>query len=347
MDNWGIAKEAAVLHRDACVLDMSKTWVDVPTFQEREETLVDVAANGCDFVCISLAHDWEGLALTISNIAKDRAWFEANSDRFVLISTADDILKAKQEGKLAVAFLFQGANPLDGNTDMVELYYKLGVRTMLIAYNMKNAAGDGCMERTDGGLSRFGVAVVEEMNRVGMIVDGTHTGYRTTMDMFEVSKDPVNFSHSNPWGPWNHPRNIRDDQIKACARSGGVVGIMGVGTFLGNNDISIETFIRHIDYVAELVGPEHVGLGLDYFHNYKKNKSASASVQLNPIALHEEALKKASGGKPSVAWDDIDFFPPSSLPKLTEGLMKNGHTEAEIRGILGENWLRVARRVWK
>ena len=222
MDNWGIAKEAAVLHRDACVLDMSKTWVDVPTFQEREETLVDVAANGCDFVCISLAHDWEGLALTISNIAKDRAWFEANSDRFVLISTADDILKAKREEKLAVAFLFQGANPLDGNTDMVELYYKLGVRTMLIAYNMKNAAGDGCMERTDGGLSRFGVAVVEEMNCVGMIVDGTHTGYRTTMDMFEVSKDPVNFLHSNPWGPWNHPAQHpgRSDQGMRSLRRG-------------------------------------------------------------------------------------------------------------------------------
>ena len=196
-------------------------------------------------------------------------------------------------------------------------------------------------------VSRFGVEVVEKMNRVGMIVDGTHTGYRTTMDMFEVSKDPVNFSHSNPWGPWNHPRNIRDDQIKACAGSGGVVGIMGVGTFLGNNDISIETFIRHIDYVAELVGPEHVGLGLDYFHNYKKNKSPVASAQVNPVALHEEALKKASGGQPTVAWDDIDFFPPSSLPKLTEGLMKNGYAEAEIRGILGENWLRVAKRVWK
>ena len=133
----------------------------------------------------------------------------------MLVDTFADVERAKLEGKFAVVLHFQGTNPLGGDLNMVEVYYRLGIRHMLMAYNMKNLVGDGCMECTDDGLSRFGVAVVEEMNRVGMIVDVTHTGYRMTMDTFEVSKAPVIFSHSNPAAVWDIPRNVKDDQIKA------------------------------------------------------------------------------------------------------------------------------------
>ena len=151
----------------------------------------------------------------------------------MLVDTIADVERAKKEGKLAIVLHFQGTNPVEGDIKLIEVYHRLGIRHMLMAYNMKNLVGDGCMERTDDGLSRFGVALVQEMNRVGMIVDVTHTGYRTSMDTFEVSEAPVIMSHSNPAAVWDIPRNVKDDQMKACAKSGGVMCINGVGGFMG------------------------------------------------------------------------------------------------------------------
>ena len=114
------------------------------------------------------------------------------------------------------------------------------------------------------------------------------------MDMMEVSTEPVVFSHSNAWGAWNHPRNIKDDQIKACAKSGGVVCVMGVGTFVGDNDDTAEGLLKHIDYISELVGPKHVGIGLDYVFGWPHNNPGTSGV-FNPKEAHKKATEKASG----------------------------------------------------
>jgi membrane dipeptidase len=141
------------------------------------------------------------------------------------------------------------------------LYYDLGVRQMLLAYNKDNRASGGCMESKIG-LTDFGKKVIKEMNRVGMMVDVSHMGYRATLEAFDTSTDPVIFSHSNPKGLRDHARNISDEQIKACAKTGGVIGINGVGEFLGG--VQSEIVVDNIEYVINLVGPEHVGIGLDY-----------------------------------------------------------------------------------
>ena len=130
-----------------------------------------------------------------------------------------------------------------------------------MAYNKKNLVGDGCHERTDAGLSLYGIDLVEEMNRVGMLVDCSHTGYRTSMEVMEISTRPVVFSHSNPRSLWEHDRNIRDEQALACAATGGLVGVVGVGIFMGENDASTDALLRQIDFYAELIGPEHIGSG--------------------------------------------------------------------------------------
>jgi membrane dipeptidase len=236
---------------------------------------------------------------------------------------------------------------------------------MLIAYNMKNVMGDGCMERTNDGLSRLGVALIEEMNRVGMIVDATHTGYRTTMDMFEVSKDPVIFSHSNAATIWDVPRNAKDDQIKACVRTGGVICINSVDVFLGETGDVIPMMVQHIDYVSELVGAEHVGIGTDYeAYNYGRGefkqrpakpadphlsfKSPKYGGRFNPMSVHQAAYLKASGGR-SIGpdWADCYYMDPQLMPEFTETLLKHGYNDTEVRGILGENIMRVAKQVWK
>jgi membrane dipeptidase len=166
-----------------------------------------------------------------------------------------------------------------------------------------------------------------------MIKCCSHTGYRTAREVFELSTRPTIFSHSNPLALRDHPRNIPDDLIEACAKTGGVVGINGVGIFLGDNDIRVETLVRHIEYVAELVGPQHVGFALDAVLDPDgMNAALTQNVHLWPPQF---------GYKPGLA-----FFQPEGLPDLAEALVAHGWTEADIRGVLGENLLRVADAVW-
>ena len=338
MRDWGISERAAAVHREAMVWDMVFPLMDPGPPEQRYAPLTRMAASGYDFVSLTVALDWDGVAETLAAIGRERAYLLANADRYVLVETVDDIAAARQQGKLAVSLHFQGTNPVDYDVDMVEVYYKLGVRHMLLAYNARNAAGDGWIEKDDGGLSRFGISLIETMNRVGMMVDASHTGYRTTMEMFEVSRAPVVFSHANPRAMHDHGRNIRDDQITACARSGGVIGLTGVSLFLGSAQASPEALADHVHYVAELVGVRHVGLGLDYVFD---QQALAATINARRAWTPPD---ESFAGQPQ---ENVTYLQPEQLPKFTEVLLARGYCEADVRGILGGNWLRVARQVWK
>jgi membrane dipeptidase len=330
---WSVSDKAAELHRKCLVWDQTLPWIDFGRPQMKEAALPRYKASGVDFVSLTVASDESGVPETIRTIAKERAFLRAHPD-FVFCETADDIVDAKKQGKLGVNFHFQGTNPFGRSLEMVALYYKLGVRHALMAYNQKNSIGDGCHERTDGGLTRMGVALVREMNRVGMMVDVSHTGYRTTMDVFGNAQGPVIFSHSNPRALNNHPRNIADDQIKACAASGGVIGVNGIGVFMAENDASTELLLRQIDYLVQLVGPRHVGIGLDWVYD----------LQALLDVVDREAARYPDK---SYQRRDMKIADPEQLPGLTEGMLNKGYKEGDIEGILGGNWLRVARQVWK
>jgi len=259
-----------------------------------------------------------------------RKHIAAHPGDFVLALAVDDILKAKESGKLAIAFDLEGSEPLIGDLNLISFYYDLGVRQMLLAYNKDNRASGGCMEGKIG-LTDFGKKVISEMNRVGMVVDVSHMGYLATMDAFDTSVAPVIFSHSNPNGLRNHARNISDEQIKACAKTDGVVGINGIGDFLGGT--SSEIIVENIEYVTNLVGPEHVGIGLDY-------------------VVDKQELVDYIEGHPDVFPPDkfneyLAFVEPEQFSEFTEILYKKGYNEQTIKGILGENFLRVAEKVWK
>jgi membrane dipeptidase len=232
-----------------------------------------------------------------------------------------------------VAFDLEDAGPLDGRLELVERYHGLGVRTLVPTYNYRNAAGSGCMDTDDVGLTAYGRALVREMNQVGMVADGSHSSIRTGLDLCEVSTRPVIYSHTCMRSVWDHERNITDEQAMACAATGGVIGITGVGIFLGPNDISIDALIRHIDHAVELVGPDHVGIGTDFpFDQADFDREFAENAELFP-----ESYRR---------WGPIRFLPPEGLSPLATALSARGYPEGAIRGILGGNFLRVAHRAW-
>jgi len=286
--------------------------------------------SGVNFVSLNIGMDMDSFENVIQVLACFRNYIASHPNDYALALTINDIREAKESGRLAIAFDLEGSDPLLGNLNMISLYYDLGVRQMLLAYNKDNPASGGCMEENIG-LTQFGRDIIKEMNRVGMVVDVSHMGYQATMEAFETSTKPVIFSHSNPKGLREHARNISDEQIIACAKTGGVVGINGIGDFLGG--MESELVVQNIEYVMNLAGPEHVGLGLDYVIDKQE--------LIDYIEGHPDVFP------PGKFNDYLTMVEPEQFPQFTELLYQKGYSEQVINGILGGNFLRVAEQVWK
>ncbi|MGE5378885.1 MAG: dipeptidase [Bacteroidota bacterium] len=286
--------------------------------------------SGVNFVSINIGMDMDSFENILQVLAGYRNYIRSHAEEYVLALSVDDILSARESGRLAIAFDLEGSEPLLGNIHLISLFYALGVRQMLLAYNKDNRASGGCLEGK-WGLTDFGKEVVREMNHVGMVVDASHMSYQATMEVFEISRDPVIFSHSNPARLRSHVRNITDEQIKACAATDGVIGINGVGDFLGGTQS--EKVIEHIEYVIDLVGPAHVGIGLDYVVDKQE--------LMDYVTGHPEIFP------PDKMKDVMSFVAPEQFPEFTELLYKRGYSESVISDILGGNFMRVAKKVWK
>jgi len=292
---------------------------------------------GVDFISMNIgfdAMDWKSCLATATSYRKQVL---ALADIAVLAETVDDVLSAKASGKIAVAFDIEGANALNNDLAMLSTYHEIGVRQMLLAYNLNTAAAGGCHD-DDSGLTAFGRDVVREMNRLGMVVDVSHMGKRSSLDVIEESSQPVIFSHSNAVALCDHGRNIDDDQIRACAESGGFVGLNGIGIFLGNNDVSEEVLADHVCYIADLVGPKHVALGLDW-----NPPSATAPDLTELVASRPEFWP------PGQRYDTpgIKFASPQQIPGLCRILAERGWQPADLEAFLGGNALRLAEAVWR
>lgn len=289
---------------------------------------------GFDMAVINIGFGDESIETHLAMLATLRAYILANPAAYRLAETPDDIVAARAEGRLAIAFDIEGAKAIGDRLELVQHYHALGVRWMLIAYNRTNRAGAGCMEAEDGGLTPFGHRLVDEMERVGMQVCLSHTGHRTARDVLARATNPVIFSHSNAAAVHAHPRNIGDDLIQACAETGGVVGINGIGDFLGPEDADLEEmFVRHIDHVVQLVGPAHVALGFDHVFDVAELEDYLATQQhLFPPGTFTPRFRQLSF---------------EAIPGIVGRLMAMGYGEEAIAAILGGNLLRVARAVWR
>jgi membrane dipeptidase len=265
--------------------------------------------------------------------------FVAARDEFVRIDSADDFARAKTSGRIGVILGVQNSEHFRTLAD-VDVFYALGQRVSQLTYNARNLYGNGSTERRDEGLSDRGVALVEKMNTVGMAVDVSHCGDRTSLDAFEASKRPVLITHSNARGlnP-GHPRCKPDEVIQACGRSGGVMGITGVRNFVKDREpTTIEDLLNHFDYVARMIGIEKVGIGSD-IDLYGYDAMPPADYQ-----RLKAAYKGSYAFRDKIDIETVDH--PKRMYDLTEGFIRRGYTDAQITGILGGNFVRVLGEIW-
>jgi membrane dipeptidase len=276
-------------------------------------------------------------------------WFDTlrqNDDKLLLISNVDDIYQAKEQNKLGIIFHFQGSTSFEMDLNNFEIFHRLGVRMVQLCYNVKDFVGDGCSERTDCGISEFGLKAIAELNRLGIVVDCAHTGYKTTMEAIEASEKPVIISHGNAKAVCESDRNLTDDTITAIANKGGVIGLNGYPDFVSKKkQSSLDDLIDHADYIVKLVGIDHISVGIDYF----EGQVGTAS--------DEEAWAIYKGEVDKGIWNSKVYSPPPLLfPKgiempeklgnLTAGLLNRGYSEEDVKKIMGLNLVRVFKEVW-
>ncbi|SNT74483.1 membrane dipeptidase [Amphiplicatus metriothermophilus] len=276
----------------------------------------------------------------LAYVARLNAYAAERPDVFRRIDSVADMDAVKAEGKIGYIVGIQNAQHFERPDDVNEFYH-LGQRISQLTYNSQTRIGAGSTDRVDGGVSDFGAAIIKRMNEVGMAVDVSHCGDRTTLDAFELSEAPVLITHSNARAlAGGHPRCKSDEAIKKMAKSGGVMGITGVRNFIRDKEpTTIEHMLDHFDYVAKLVGVEHLGIGSDM--------DADGYDDL-PEAAYER-LK--SGYKDSYKFrgkiDTDGFDHPQKVFDLTEGLVRRGYSDSDIELILGGNFKRALGEIWK
>lgn len=262
-----------------------------------------------------------------------------NSDVFSLVGRMADLERAKREGKVGVIIGLQNSDHFD-TTDDVALFYSMGQRCSQLTYNSQNRLGSGSTEREDGGLTDYGADIIAAMNAVGMLVDVSHCGDRTTLDAIAASPRPIAVTHSNCRALNNHPRLKTDEAIRALAAKGGVMGITGVRMFVRDREpTTVEHIVDHIDHVVKLVGIDHVGIGSDGDLYGFEHLSPKFKKDLHATYKASYAFRAKD--------DTDDFAGPQKIYNLTHALVRRGYTDPHIRAILGGNFKRLLSQTWR
>ena len=292
--------------------------------------------GGCRQLSINTREEALRSALELQEEFDRKPWL-------VKCTTADDIRRCKAENLKAGIVTSQEALGYGKDLGLLELLYRFGLRVQQLTYNNHNLIGAGCMEPNGGaGLSKFGIQFVQKCNELGIVVDTGHCGYNTTMDACKYSKAPVVATHTGVEKIHPHARCKSDDEIRAIAETGGVVGIFAMPWFVADDpaNTTIEHFLDHIDYVVRLVGADHVGIGTDW--PMPQTKWAAVAFK-NHVAA---SIGFAPGDGPSTEWvHGLKDY--RSFINVTRGLVSRGYSDMDIRKILGESWMRVFEQVWK
>lgn len=274
----------------------------------------------------------------------------AHQDFVFHATTVDDIRRAHDEGRLAWIASLEGAAMIENELDRIDILYGLGVRALGITYSESNALGSGLREPGDGGLTVFGRRAVDRMNKLGMLIDCAHCGDQTTLDVIEASEVPIVLSHIGARALWNSNRLAPDQVIEACAAKGGVIGVEAAPhtTLTRNNTThSLESVMEHFEYIAKLVGIDHVAFGPDTIYG---NHVGLHNVYAAALSI-QHAHGSGGTGPKNPPFQKVEYV--AGLENPTEGssnivrwLVTHGHSDAEIAKVMGGNVLRVLGQVW-
>lgn len=329
-----VGKEATQFHSAALVFD-SLLFDYVVEDPYLDSVLAGgVKAGFYDFVGDS---DWD-IAIKKLEVRLDRI---ERHPRLALATSAAEIETITGEGKLALVLGCQSAAFVGEHLWRLALLHRLGLRWIQLTYSFGELYGDGCAEPRDAGLTFLGRDFIERTNELGILLDLSHCGHRTTEEAIELARAPV-FTHANSYSVNGNDRNKKDQSIKAVVAKGGMIGICGLPASVRSHRPTLDDWLDHLDYLVGLVGWEHVGVGTDYMEKYKGQKIIPAGTKRNRtlrpdiFGTIEDFLEETY---------PIGVETPDKLPNLTRGLFNRGYSKEQVQGILGLNWLRTVRQL--
>lgn len=320
------------------------------------DAIFDNMMDGSSYITSKKGWKWTDVIYDLGMRLSDIA----HQDFITHCKKADDIVKAYETGRLAMVFVIESCNPIENEIDRLDVLFGLGVRSMGICYSESNTLGSGLKERRDGGLTNFGYDCVKRMNKIGMLIDVSHCGDQTTLDVIETSEKPLLISHCGSQTITQTTRMLPDDVLKAMAEKGGVVGVETAGwghRTKKNPEGDIEGFMEQVEHCIELLGIDHVGVGPDtmygdhtglYAAGYEwRTKGGSGHharpSKTKPGIIAHDAQKQA--------YEDPDFYVkglenPSDFPNIVRWMVKHGYSNSEIASVIGGTGLRIVREVW-
>ena len=301
-----------------------------------EKIFRQMREGGVDAVHVTIAYH-EMFRETVANIEQWNRWFEQFPELIFQGRTGEDVRRARREGRTAIFFGFQNPSPIEDDIGLVEICHTLGARFMQLTYNNQSLLATGCYEAEDTGLTRMGRAVVAEMNRVGLVVDMSHSAERSTLDAIEHSSRPIAITHANPafWHPAR--RNKSNDVLRSLGESGGMLGFSLYPHHLNNgSSCPLADFCQMVAKTAELMGPERIGIGTDLCQD-----QPDSIVEWMRVGRWTKDIDYGEGSASHAGFPPMpDWFQDNRhFVALADGLRQQSFSEAEIAGIMGDNWL--------
>jgi len=312
--------------------------------------IADLRASGVTAVNLTVGSVGGGPEVFADTFERIGFWereIDAHPDFLVKIKSAADLDRAKSSGRLGIIYGFQDATPLGEDLNRVKIFSRFGVRIIQLTYNRRNLLGDGCLETANAGLSRFGRQVVETMNELGLLIDLSHCGHRTTTDAITFSKQPVAITHAGCAALSDLPRNKTDEELRLLAKRGGVVGIYLMPFLRTHGQPTSADLIRHVEHAVDVCGEDHVGIGTD---------GVLSRIELTPefMKRHRDDVanrRRLGISAPGEEEDVYTFLPdlngPRKLETLAGQLIARSHSESRVTKILGGNFSRLFREVWR
>jgi membrane dipeptidase len=326
----------STLHRDATIVDglIISNWSRA-IFEEMHGAGYTAASCTC---CV-----WENFSDTMHNVSKFKFWLDEHADILRPVHTTADIAAAKAENRVGIILSWQNTSAIEDQLDRLVLFRDLGVRIVQLTYNTQNLVGSGCWETTDSGLSDFGHDAVAEMNRLGILIDLSHVGHKTSHETILASKSPVVYSHVNPAALRADRRNRDDEELRLIVERGGLVGATPFPWLLaGGSNATIEHYIDALDHLVKVCGEDHVGVSTDFGQGY--------GPEFTEWLMRDKGYGTVVGGLTTTTFESVKM--PAGIqriadvPNITEALERRGWPESRIRKVMGENWVRTMREVW-